>query len=85
MEFNNIHLRFKELENGDLVVCVLSKKHNWNQTGVVLGIYYDGYIYDQMIKEDLFESPENLNLTDIVEKFAKTGINVKDIKSPVLA
>ena len=84
MEFKDKNLRFRQ-NNGDVLVCRIIKKHYYNTIGIILGVYYDGYIYDSMIKEELYESPENLNITEIVCDYAFTGENVKNIKSPVLS
>ena len=85
MEFKDKDLRFGQ-NNGDVLVCRLYKKHYFNSIGITLGIYYNGYIYDVLIKEEgMCDHVEDLNITKIVCDYAFTGENVKNIKSPVLS
>lgn len=74
MKYTNIYLRFKELSNGDICVCELKDKTNWNKTGVTLGVYYDGLIYDTLVLEDDQLPHEQWEITDLIEGFAYTGI-----------
>lgn len=89
MEFTDANLRFGgKLLNGDLCVCKLFDNVNWNQTGVALGVYYDGQFYDAQVKEDdtLPHSVWGMydeNSISLVKEYAFTGVNVENLISPV--
>jgi hypothetical protein len=90
MDFINSHLRFQnKIPNGEICVCKLKDGCNWNQTGVVLGVYYDGQFYDSQVKESNMLDSEQWGLwyedgESCVEEYAPTGVNVEDLISPVL-
>jgi hypothetical protein len=76
MEWTNVHLRFKEMKNGD--VAVLQITHDlWCPTSHTIGFYLDGELYDQNALDGMH--PDDMainNITPIVEGFHKTGTSV---------
>lgn len=93
MNWKKSELRHAELKNGDIVVCKLLDNVNWNQTGIALGIYLDGQIYDAYVKEDDNLHHDEWSLTDreveygvhenLVDVYCFTGENVDDLISPL--
>ena len=94
MEWKNVHLRFEELEDGDVVVARLIDDCSFNYTGFSLAIYFEGELYDHFVKEDN-DVRDHLCLTNywdrekqvclnIVSEYLFTGENVENINSPVL-
>ena len=75
MKFIDINLRFGDLKNGD--ICVLRIKDDvfFNESGVALAVYREGYLYDHSVLEEGFSGI--WNLTDYVSGYASTGVNVK--------
>ena len=92
MEWTNIHIRHAEYQHGDLKdgdVCVvrLNDDENYNYTGIVLAIFFEGEFYDCWIKEDPSIPAEMYYLTNyygdcIARDYFNTGENVENISSP---
>lgn len=76
MEWRNVHLRFEELKNDDIVVCKLEEHSNWNRTGIVLAVYQNGLLYDTWSREDDILPCEQWEITDIVCEYSFTGKNL---------
>lgn len=75
MQFKDINLRYGELKNGDIIVAKIKDDIFFNESGVVLTVYKDGYLYDHSVLEEGFSGV--WNLTDFVSGYCLTGVNVE--------
>ena len=75
MQFENINLRFKNVKNGN--VCILKVKDDvwYNEIGLCMAVYKNGYFYDSQVVEEGLSSL--WNVTDFVSGYCLTGVNVE--------